>query len=51
MAKEMKVQTNAKTLVFFHYEPSYTDEKLDLIAEEYKEENLIFAKEGLEINI
>ena len=28
-----------------------TDEKLDLIAEEYKEENLIFAKEGLEINI
>ncbi len=51
MAKEMKVQTNAKTLIFFHYEPSYTDEKLDLIAEEYKEENLIFAKEGLEINI
>lgn len=51
MAKEMKVQTNAKTLVFFHYEPSYTDEKLDLIADEYKEENLIFAKEGLEINI
>lgn len=51
MAKEVKAQTGAEKLVFFHFDPSYTDDKLNLIAEEYADENLIFAKEGLEINI
>lgn len=51
MACDVKAQTNAKKLVFFHYDPSYTDEKLNQMAEEYNDENLIFAKEGLEINL
>ncbi len=49
MARDVKKQTNAEKLVFFHYDPSYDDDKLDQIAEDIAEENLIFAKEGLEI--
>ena len=49
MARDVKKQTNAEKLVFYHYDPSYDDDKLDQIAEDIAEENLIFAKEGLEI--
>ena len=34
MAKDVKKQTNAKQLVFYHYDPTYNDSKLDIIAEE-----------------
>jgi len=51
MAREVKRQTNAGKLVFFHYDPKYNDDKLDQIAENINEENIIFAKEGLEISL
>jgi len=53
MAIECRKQLNAKRLVFFHYDPSYDDEKLDRIKEEYKniDVNSILAYEGLEINL
>ena len=53
MALECKKQINAKRLVFFHYDPSYNDEKLNRIKEEYKDidSDAIFAYEGLEINL
>ncbi len=49
MAKEVLEQTKAGKLVCFHYDPKYSDEKLDMISEDFADENLIFAKEGLEI--
>ncbi len=49
MACDMKAQANAKKLVFYHYDPSYDDKKLAQIAEEFQNDSLIFAKEGLEI--
>lgn len=53
MAVEAMKQTNAKNLVFFHYEPSYDDGKLDRIKEFYtsKNKNVFMAYEGLELNI
>ena len=51
MALDSKRQIEAEKLVFFHFEPSYNDEKLDLLAEEYADENSILAYEGLEINL
>ncbi len=53
MAIEAKKQTEAKKLVFFHFDPSYDDNKLNLIKEQYKDpqENIILAYEGLEINL
>lgn len=53
MALEAMRQTNAKNLVFFHYEPSYDDTKLDKIKELYttKNKNVYMASEGLELNI
>lgn len=53
MALEAMRQTNAKNLVFFHYEPSYDDSKLDKIKELYttKNKNVYMAYEGLELNI
>lgn len=53
MALEAMRQTNAKNLVFFHYEPSYDDSKLDKIKEIYttKNKNVYMASEGLELNI
>ena len=40
-------------MVFFHYDPSYDDEKLNRIKEEYKNKdmNSVFSYEGLEINL
>ena len=53
MALEAMHQTGAKNLVFFHYEPSYDDSKLDKIKELYtsQNKNVYMAYEGLELNI
>ncbi len=53
MALEAMRQTGAKNLVFFHYEPSYDDSKLDKIKELYtsQNKNVYMAYEGLELNI
>lgn len=51
MAKEMQKQANAKTLVFYHYDPTYTDNKLNQISEDIQNDNIMFAKEGLEISL
>ena len=51
MALDCKRQVEAKQMVFFHYDPCYNDEKLDLLAEEYSDENAIMAYEGLEISL
>ena len=51
MAMDMQAKTNAKTLVFYHFDPTYSDSKLDRIAEELQKENILFGKEGLEISL
>ena len=52
MAVESKKQANAEKLVFFHFDPSYDDNKLNTIKEHYKtNENIILAYEGLEIEL
>lgn len=53
MALECQEQVNAEKLVFFHFDPSYDDEKLDLIRDQYKytSDKAILAYEGLEINL
>ena len=51
MALDCKNQIEAKKIVFFHYDPSYNDEKLDMLAEEYADDNAIMAYEGLEISL
>ncbi len=53
MALECQEQVGAEKLVFFHFDPSYDDEKLDLIKEQYKSysDKAILAYEGLEINL
>lgn len=51
MALEAQKQTGAEKLVFFHFDPSYNDDKLDEISKIYSTENAIMAKEGLEINL
>ena len=53
MAIEAMRQSNAKNLVFFHYEPSYDDSKLDKIKELYtsQNKNVYMAYEGFEFNL
>ena len=51
MAIDAKNQTNSEKLVFFHYDPSYDDAKLDELASIYAKDNIIMAKEGLELEI
>lgn len=51
MAIDAQKQINAEKLVFFHYDPTYDDKKLDKISKKYATENRIFAKEGLEIDL
>ena len=51
MALDCKRQVEANQIVFFHYDPGYNDEKLDLLAEEYADKNAIMAYEGLEISL
>ena len=51
MAQESKSQSGAKKLVFYHFDPSYNDEKLDEIAQHYQKisDTSYVASEGLEI--
>ena len=51
MAVECKNQSGAEKLVFFHFDPTYDDNKLNSIKEHYKDENIILAYEGLEIEL
>lgn len=53
MAIEAQRQSNAKQLAFYHFDPDYNDQKLDAIAEHYKNvsETAFAAHEGLEINL
>ena len=51
MALEAKHQTHAEKVVFFHYDPAYDDNKLNAIKEHYKNDDMIFAYEGLEIDL
>lgn len=53
MALECQKQTNAKQLVFFHFDPAYDDEKLNSIKKNYESisEKAQLAFEGLEINL
>ncbi len=53
MALEAKKQADAKKLIFFHYDPDYDDNKLNIIKEHYKAvcEDAILAYEGLEIEL
>lgn len=51
MALDCKKQTGAKKLCFYHFDPSYNDEKLDEIAQHYQGicDTAQLAYEGLEI--
>lgn len=51
MALDCKKQANAKQLAFYHFDPSYNDEKLDSIASHYQKitDKAYLAYEGLEI--
>ncbi len=51
MALDAQKQSGAKKLAFYHFDPSYNDEKLDEISEYYKNisNNVFVAYEGLEI--
>jgi len=51
MAQDAKKQINAEKLVYFHYEPSYNDDDLDLLSNKYASENTIMSYEGLEIEL
>ncbi len=53
MALEAQDYCHAKKVIFYHYDPSYDDEKLNTIAKFYGEvaDKADFAYEGLEINI
>lgn len=53
MALECQKQTGAEKLVFFHYDPSYDDSKLNTIKEHYKDasDKAVLAYEGLEIDL
>ncbi|MBP3820695.1 MBL fold metallo-hydrolase [bacterium] len=53
MAVEAMKQVNAKKLAFFHYDPSYNDEKLNRLKSHYCSENndIYFAYESLEFDI
>ena len=53
MAVEVMKQTKAKSLVFFHYDPSYDDTRLARIQEHHtsSSKNIHMAYEGLEFNL
>ena len=53
-AIEVQRQANAEKLVFFHFDPSYNDEKLDRIKEYYTNqfpEKVFMAQENMELEI
>lgn len=51
MALDCKKQSGAKKLAFYHFDPSYNDEKLDEISQHYQKisDSTYVAYEGLEI--
>ena len=51
MAYNVGINSKVKKLAFFHYDPSYNDEKLTLIENFFKNKNkdYFLAKEGMEI--
>ena len=53
MAYDVAKSANAKSLAFFHFDPSYNDEKLTFIEKIFKNKkiNNFLAKEGMEICI
>ena len=52
MAVDAKNQSSAEKLVFFHFDPSYDDNKLNSIKEQYKlQDDILLAYEGLEIDL
>lgn len=53
MAIECKNQVGAEKLVFFHLDPEYNDEKLNIIKEHYKDlgDSAVLVYEGLEIDL
>ena len=53
MALEAQEFCHADKVIFYHYDPSYTDEKLDTIAKLYANlsDKADFAYEGLEIEL
>ena len=53
MAVEVMKQAKAKSLVFFHYDPSYDDTRLSRIKEHFTtgSKNIHMAYEGLEFNL
>lgn len=53
MAVECANQTNAKKLVFFHFDPGYDDKKLNSIKKHYEKvnKNILLAHEGMEIDL
>ena len=51
MALETKKLANANKLVMYHFDPSYTDEKLKNISQQYQNGDVYFAKEGLELKV
>ena len=53
MALECGKQANAKQLIFFHFDPSYDDKKLNSIKNNYEKsyENVKLAYEGMEIDL
>ena len=53
MALDAQKQSNAKKLVFYHFDPEYNDEKLDELSQHYQKISAaaIVAYEGLEINL
>lgn len=52
MALDVQNKTNAEKLVFFHLDPSYNDEKLDYLKDNYSADNKsIVAYENLELDL
>ena len=54
MAIEIAKKANVHKLVFFHYEPAYDDNKLDLINNYYEEQfknKVVMSKEGMVIDL
>ena len=52
MAIDCQKQAGAKKLIFFHFDPAYDDNKLNIIKEHYKDlENAELAYEGLEVEL
>ncbi len=51
MALDCKKQVGAKKIVFYHYDPSYKDDRLDDLAEEYSSKDAIMSYEGMEIDL